>query len=191
MKEFNELINETNDTRLKVYFNLTELKNITGMSIRALKYRMLIVKKKYEGVPALLNMKNRTWKIHYTIVNEFEPKYNLKNKTIHTYNWTSMATWNPKNNYDTSYHIEFVNQIKTQLPYNVISYTVEVDGRGVNHTHLISDAETLELNKAVTSTLSKFIEDSKEYRIQVEPILNKYSAVEYLRKAPLASGIIQ
>jgi hypothetical protein len=49
MKEFNVLINETNDTRMKRYYNLSELVKITGMSTRALKYRMLDVKKKYGG----------------------------------------------------------------------------------------------------------------------------------------------
>lgn len=191
MKDYNQLLNETNDTRLKVYYSLTELMELTGMCARALKYRMLTVKKKYEGVPSLLSKKDRTWKIHYTIVNEFDPKYNIKSKTIHNYNWTTMATWNPKFNYDVKYHQELINQIKEQLPNNVVSYTVETDGRGVNHAHIISDADMKQLNDAVTLTIRKYIEDPYECRVLVEPIYNKYSAVEYLKKAPLTSGILK
>ena len=43
---FNELINETNSYRIKKYYNLSQLEELTGMSIRSLKYRMLDVKQK-------------------------------------------------------------------------------------------------------------------------------------------------
>jgi hypothetical protein len=186
-----QLLEEANDTRLKIYFNLTELMDITGLSIRALKYRMLMVKRKYEDVPTLLSKENKQWKIHYSIIREFEPKYNLKTKTVYTYNWASMATWNTKFNYDCKYHVEIVAQIKKQLPVNVLSYTIETDSRGFNHTHIISDAETHILNNAVTSTMKRFIENPKEYKILVEPIYNKYSAVKYIKKAPLLSGVLK
>jgi hypothetical protein len=123
-------------------------------------------------------------------VEEFQPKYHLKTKTIYNYRWQSMATWNPLYNYDTAYHVELVREIKRQLPDNVISYSVELDGRGVNHTHLISDAGTHELNEAVSSTLSKYIENQKELRMLVQPIINKFSAVDYLQKMPRTSGIL-
>jgi hypothetical protein len=191
MKEFKKLLNETNDTRLKIYFSLSELKEITGLSIRALKYRMLKIKLKYEGVPSLLYKKCRTWNIHYTVIKEFFPQYNTKVKTLYTYDWVSMATWNPLFNYDINYHLELVNQIKSKLPNHTISYAVEIDNRGVNHTHLISDADTKDLDNAVTSTIREYIENPYECRIEIEPIQNKYSAVEYLKKAPLSSGLLQ
>jgi hypothetical protein len=190
MKRFNELINETNSNRIKKYYNLSQLEELTGMSIRALKYRMLDVKEKYKYIPSLLAKKNRQWQIHYTIVKEFEPKYNTKTKTIYTYNWVSMATWNPLYNYDIKYHVEVVNQIKKELPDNTILYSVEADNRNINHTHIVSDADTDELNKAVTSTLKRYIENEKEIRVLVESVYNKFSTIEYIKKAPLTSGVL-
>lgn len=190
MKELNQLINKTNSSRMKLFYNLSELEQEIGMSNRAVKYRMLYVKKKYKDVPSLLSKKNREWHIHYTLLDEFLPKYNLKNKNIYTFNWISMATWNPKFNYDIKYHVEIVNQIKKELPENTISYAVELDSRGFYHTHLISDAETSTLRNAVNSTLLKYVENPKEIQALVEPIIKKCSAVTYLRKNPQACGII-
>jgi hypothetical protein len=191
MKDYDKLLSEANSNRIKTYYNLTELAEITGMCLRALKYRMINVKKKYNDVTMLLNKKNREWQIHYTIIKEFEPRYKVKNSTIYNFNWVSMATWNPKFNYDIKYHVHIVDEVKKQLPNNTIFYAVEVDGRGLNHTHLISDAQTPLLNEVVTSTIRKYIDDEKECQILVELIHNKYSSVEYLRKKPLASAVLQ
>ena len=191
MKNYDKLLDEANSNRIKAYYNLTELTDKTGMCLRALKYRMVEIKKKYNDVPMLLNKKNREWQIHYTIIKEFEPRYKIKNSTIYNFNWVSMATWNPKFNYDIKYHIHLVNEIKKQLPDNTIFFAVEVDGRNMNHTHLISNAETHILSEVVNSTIRKYIDDVKECQVLVEPIHNKYSSVEYLRKEPLAGGILQ
>ena len=191
MKEYDELINQVNSSRVKIYYNLSELMDKTGLSIRALKYRMLDVKRKYENIPTLLSKKNHTWRIHYTIINEFDPKYRIKNRTAYNYNWTTTATWNPKYNYDIKYHLHLLNEVKSHLPGKVISYAIEQDLRGVNHTHLLTDADTQMLNTAITITLGKYYADPKEWQIKLGPVLNKYSSVDYLKKAPLASGIIE
>jgi hypothetical protein len=158
------------------------------MSKRSIKYRMLKVKKKYESIPSLLKKENRQWLIHLTLVDEFLPVYNLKSKTPYTLDWKSVATWNPLLAYDVEYHVELVQQIKVLLPENIISYAVELDSREINHTHLISDAEPEILDEAVKKTLKKFIGNPKEYRLEVAPIMNKYCIVEYMKKAPMASG---
>jgi hypothetical protein len=185
-----EIINETNSNRIKKYYNLSQLEELTGMSIRSLKYRMLDVKQKYKDIPMLLSKRQRKWQIHYTIVHEFHPKYNLKEKTIYTSDWTSMATWNPKDNYDKEYHIELINQIKQRLPNKTIAYTIELDRRNIHHTHIISDAKTEELNVAVTDTFKTFIGNTKETQILVAPLYDKFRAIEYIKKAPQSSGII-
>lgn len=191
MIDFKRLINDTNEKRIKVFYNLTELEGLTGLSTRALKYRMLVVKKKYKEVPSLLSKKNREWQIHYTIVEEFIPKYKTKNRVVSTYDLKSMATWNPKCNYDVQYHLEVIKEIKEQLPDNIITYVVEKDGRGVNHTHIVSDATTLNLNTVLNNTLRKYMTDEEGIQILVEPITNKFSTIEYIRKAPIASGTLR
>lgn len=190
MKTLNELINETNSKRIKVFFNLSELKTITGLSARALKYRMLLVKRKYCNIPALLTKKNNKWEIHYTIIQDFLPKYKTTKSNIYNYDWRSVASWNPLADYDVQYHVEIVKQIKEQLPKITIAYAVEQDGRGVNHTHIVANVDVDILNNAVVSTILKYIDRSTDCKILVEPIQNKYCAIEYLKKAPIASGII-
>ncbi len=191
MKEFNRLINQTNETRVKIHYTLAELESLTGMSLRALKYRMLEVKEKYKEVPSLLSKKYRKWQIHYTIVDEFKPKYNTKNRTIETFDLKSIATWNPKYNYDVKYHLQLIKEIKEQLPQNVLTYTVEVDARGINHSHIVTDAETFILNNAINTTLRKYLLDKSDVQIKVEPIKNKFSTVEYIKKAPIIYGILK
>ena len=184
----NEIINTINSRRIQRFLSTSEIMEITGMSKRSIKYRMLKIKAKYEGVPSLLKKENRQWLIHLTLVDEFLPLYNLKSKTPYTLDWQSIATWNPLLNYDVEYHVELVKQIKVLLPENIISYAVELDSREINHTHLISDAEPQILDEAVKKTLKKFIGNPKVYRCEVAPIINKYCIVEYMKKAPMASG---
>jgi hypothetical protein len=69
----NKLLNEINKTRIKIYYNLNELSDITGLKTRALKYRMLEVKEKYTDITHLLRKEGRSWKIHYTLIIEFMP----------------------------------------------------------------------------------------------------------------------
>jgi hypothetical protein len=184
-----KLINEANENRIKLFYNLSELTTITGLKIRTLKYRMLQVKERYADIPNLLRKEGRTWKIHYTLIIEFLPKYNNTNKTIYTENWVSTSSWNTKNNYTIDYHLKLIDEVKKQLPSCKIGYTIERDKRGVNHVHLISTAKPNELTIAVESVIHLYL-DVTECRVQTNKINNKYSMVEYLRKASLHGAII-
>jgi len=191
MKEFDNLINQTNESRIKVYYNLAELEKLTGMSIRALKYRMLEVKNKYKDVPTLLSKKYRQWHIHYTIVDEFMPKYNTKGRTIETFDLKTIATWNPQFNYDVKFHLQLIKEIKEQLPTNLITYTVELDSRGYNHTHFVSDADPNKVHLAIKKTFGKYLLGKTDIQFEIEPIKNKFSTMEYIKKAPIASGTLK
>jgi hypothetical protein len=186
----NKLLNEINKTRIKIYYNLNELSDITGLKTRALKYRMLEVKEKYVDIPNLLKKEGRCWKIHYTIIKEFFPKYSPNNKTIYSENWISTSTWNPKNNYTIDYHTQLVREIKEQLPNCKIAYTIEKDKRSVKHVHLMSTAKTSDLANTVEMILGQYLDLKKECIIQTTNIHNKYSLFEYLRKASLNGAIL-
>jgi hypothetical protein len=186
----NKLLNEINKTRIKIYYNLNELTEITGLKTRALKYRMLEVKEKYVDVPHLLSKEGKYWKIHYTIVNEFMPKYSPTTKTIYNENWTSTSTWNPKNNYTIDYHVQLVNEVKARLPKHKIAYTIEKDKRGYYHVHLMSTAKTSDLANAVEVVLGQYLDLKRECMLQTTNIHNKYSLFEYLRKASLGGAIL-
>ncbi len=183
-------INEINKTRIKLYYNLSELIPITGLKTRTLKYRMLEIKEKYIDVPNLLRREGRSWKIHYTIINEFMPKYSPTTKTIYNENWTSTSTWNPKHNYTGDYHSHLVNEIKSLLPEDKLVYTIETDKRGVHHVHLMCTAKTLDLANAVETVLGRYLDLKRECMIQTTKIHNKYSLFEYLRKASLGGAIL-
>lgn len=190
MIKFKELINKTNESRIKNYYNLSQLKDITGLKMRALKYRMLVVKEKYKDVPSLLEKVGREWRLHYTLVVEFLPKYNTVSKTIYNHNWQTFTTWNPKNNYTVEYHKQLLNEIKDKLPNNTIVYTIEKDKRGFNHVHIVTDATKETMSKIVEGTLSQYLDLAFDCRTQTNKINNKFSVIEYIKKASREGGVL-
>jgi hypothetical protein len=180
-KECSELLNEINSNRAKIYYQLNQLGDLTGMSLRSLKYRMKIIKEKYYYVPTLLHRDGRAWQIHYTILNEFMPKYKKSQTTVRNHKWETLLTWNTVDSYDKNYHVQLISEVKKQLPYVNIGYVIEVDGRGFNHVHAVTDGYKENVKAAVDSVLSKYIA-KKQYRCQIENINNRGSITNYLSK---------
>lgn len=181
-EEDKKTINELNATRAKIFYQLNQLEDITGMSPRALKYRMKIVKEKYANVPSLLYRTNKAWQIHYTLVDEFMSKYKKKVTTITNHKWETMVTWNTKDNYDVNYHIQLIKEINQELPSVNIGYVIEIDGRGFNHLHALTDGYKDNVEVAVVGVLDKYI-NKNQYHHQVEKINNIGSATSYLKKS--------
>lgn len=190
MNNVKKLINQTNSKRIKNYYTLTELKFITGMSLRSLKYRMKDIKEKYNNVPMLLHKVGKYWQIHYTLVEEFKPKYVMTYSKLFDHHWSSLCTWNPLYNYDIDYHIELIHEIKNEAPNNSFAYVIEQDQRNNNHTHLISDLSMEKLDEIVKKVLTIYIENPKEIQIKTETINNRHNVVTYLMKTAKKSGII-
>lgn len=184
-----KLIEECNSKRSNIYYRLNQLGSITGLSPRMLKYKMQVIKQKYQNVPSLLCKVGRKYRIHISIINEFLPIRNRKNRTVTTYKWKSFATWNMAGSYDKEYHQQLIKEVKEELPTDYFNYTIETDSRGFNHVHLMTDATTLELTNAIRLVLGKYL-SIDEYRLQVNNINNKYSSVQYLGKAPVTSGVL-
>lgn len=190
MKEkFNELINSANSKRNNTYYKLNQLPKITGLSIRMLKYRMIKVKEKYNGVTNLLEKDGKQWKIHYSIINEFMPVNKRKSYTENNYDWQTFVSWNPFENYDKEYHQELIYQIKNEMPDKFIKYTIELDGRGYNHVHFITDAQLPEAKTIVENVIYRYF-SWNEISFEATTILNKYSSVNYANKAPIITEII-
>jgi hypothetical protein len=191
MKEkYNALVNECNEKRSNIYYQLNQLIDITGLSTRMLKYKMTAVKKKYEGLTSLLKKEGKKWQIHHSIVNEFMPINKRKSSNENIYNWQSFVTWNPSQNYDVDYHFELIKEIKSNLPEEKrIKYTIELDGRGFNHVHFISDASLTDMKMMVERVISKYF-SWYEISYRVAEINNKYSSVSYTQKAPITSGTV-
>lgn len=186
--ELLKIIEQCNSKRSNIYYKLNQLESITGLSTRMLKYRMKAIKQKYINIPSLLCKIGKSWQIHISIVNEFLPIRNNKNRQP-IEKWQSFCTWNTKNSYTVDYHLVLINEIKESISPAIIQFAIEEDKRKVNHVHIIATIGEIELNKAVQTILGKYIEQS-QYRIQISSINNKYSAVQYIAKAPLANGVI-
>jgi hypothetical protein len=180
-EEDKKIINELNGTRAKIYYQLNQLEKKTGMSIRTLKYRMKLVKEKYSNMPNLLKRNGKAWQIHYTLIDEFMPKYKKQQTNLYNHKWETFLTWNMKDDYDVHYHIRLINEIKVEIPYANIAYVVEMDGRGFNHIHAITDAYRDNVEVATSKVLDKYL-DLNQYRCQVEKINNTSSATSYLSK---------
>ena len=188
-EECKKIVNELNDNRIKIYYQLNQLEEITGMSARSLKYRMKLVKEKYSGLPNKLHRVGRAWQIHYTIIDEFMPKNRMRKPNLTNSPWESFITWNLKNNYDVKYHIELIKEVQDEFPFCVnIAYVVEQDKRGYNHLHAIADIGKENMEKAVARVLKKYLETT-DFRYQVTEINNKASVISYLRKNGVATII--
>jgi hypothetical protein len=185
-----KLVNNSNKKRSNIYYQLNQLTTITGLSLRMLKYKMLNVKEKYAGVTNLLKKEGKCWQIHHSIVNEFMPVNRRKTIEETNFRWSSFVTWNPFQNYDADYHVELVKEIKALLPKNIIKYTIELDRRGFNHVHFVSDAVPSKTKKIVDEVLFKYFKWF-EVMYQVTEIKNYYSSDEYLQKAPVRNGILK
>jgi hypothetical protein len=188
-EECKKLVNDSNNKRSNIYYQLNQLEKITGLSSRMLKYKMAKIKLKYEGVTSLLKKEGRKYQIHTSIINEFLPINKRKSYNENNYNWKTFASWNPFQNYDAEYHFVLIQEIKSFLPENTIKYTIELDRRGINHVHFISDASVPDLKKMVNKVIFKYF-SWHEITYQVGNINNKYSSVSYTQKAPVKSGVL-
>lgn len=174
-------LDQINSSRTKIYYNLKSLESITMLSTRALKYRMKIIKEKYRASKFLLYKEGRAWNIHYSLISEFLPRYMGKKSNIYTEKWITEFSWNTKSSYNESYHIQLLNDLKTELSHFKVGYSLEKDRRGYYHVHGISYGGKDAVSEAIKKVISRY-EVRNEFRIQVEDIRNKYSYIEYMKK---------
>lgn len=182
MKENSKvIINKINSNRSQIYYKLQDLKELTGLSDRSLKYRMKTVSEKYSNMPSLLRKEGRAWNIHNTILVEFLPKYRKSQTSIYNHPWKTFLTWNMADNYDTKYHNQLIRELKDFLPNANIAFVIEADTRGYNHLHAMLDIERDEVEVEVKKVLNRYLIAS-QYRCQVEKINNTIVTVQYLKK---------
>ncbi|MEY8860158.1 hypothetical protein [Tenacibaculum singaporense] len=61
----------------KTYYEFKEVLELTNISERTFRYRIKELKEKYKNNPELLYKKQHSWRIHQSILVEFNPKYNI------------------------------------------------------------------------------------------------------------------
>ncbi|WP_028871288.1 hypothetical protein [Psychroserpens burtonensis] len=179
---FNQQLDDFYENRKqRKYYSYNDIINITGISERTFRYRINKLKKKYEDVPSLLVKKNRKWKIHYTLVDEFMPKYKPRTLTLSNYDWKTFITWCMAEKYSKDYHQQLINEVMIKFNNNSFYYCIEKTKRGLNHVHILSNASKNELTNEVDKILCKYL-NKNAYRLQVEEMMKKSQAVRYLNK---------
>ncbi|OCK42245.1 hypothetical protein BA195_11515 [Tenacibaculum soleae] len=63
----------------KIYYEFKDVLELTKISERTFRYRIKELKTKYKDQPDLLYKKRHSWKIHISILFEFNNKYTNKN----------------------------------------------------------------------------------------------------------------
>lgn len=63
----------------KTHLKFHEILELTGISERTFRYRIKELKKKYKDSPELLFKKGHSWRIHVSLITEFNNKYTNKN----------------------------------------------------------------------------------------------------------------
>ncbi|RTZ09854.1 hypothetical protein EKM05_05995 [Flavobacterium sp. GSP27] len=182
IEEYSNVINEINKSKVQIYYRLNQLGSMTGLKDRALKYRMKKVKEDYKHIPNLLRFVGRAWEIHYTLIDQFRPKYKRKETTVSNHKWETLLTWNLLDDYDVKYHIQLIEEVKELLPTVNIAYCIEKDRRGFNHIHALIDDDKEKVEVSVAKVLSKYL-NKNYYRTQVENIYNYYSVTSYIQKS--------
>jgi len=185
----NSIVLTERDSKKDKYYQLNQLMDITGLSLRMLKYRMLKVKDKYKDFKELLCRKSNKWQIHHSIINEFMP-IRKKATTSNSIEWVCFVTWNTIENYDMDCHVELLKLIKEKLPLGTrIKYVIEKDKRDVNHVHFLTDASINETIRCVNEVLNHYF-NWYEIMTKITEINCLDSVQNYLAKAPVKSGEI-
>ena len=170
-----------NELKMKIYFSSTDVMNMTGISLRTLRYRIAELKEKYKGVKSLMFQKGNRWNIHNDIVGEFLPKYEPRWKNLYNINWQSFITWSTLNNYDMDYHKQIADELALNNPGSRFYYVLERTDNGKYHAHLLSTGDVKTIEESLRKILSGYI-PYFEYRMEVSEVRNKVMAINYLQK---------
>jgi hypothetical protein len=181
-KNFKELLEDFySNKKQKDYYTANRVMEITGISERTFRYRIKELSELYKDVPSLIHKKDRKWRIHYSIVDEFLSKYPPRSFTFYNLNWKSFITWNCKEKYDEAYHQKLIDEVKNKYPHGNFFSAVEKTKNGVNHVHMVSDIMPNEVKNGVDSVLSNYINQNM-YILEVTPVIKKSQAINYLKK---------
>lgn len=170
------------------YYTLNQLKNEVDLKERALKYRMLYVKKKYKNRNDLLFKSGRCWNIHHSIIFEFDRKL-MKKRGNELQNQT-LVSISPDGNYSVESLIEVVKETFLQLTHIKkdlrIRYYIENGEKGnIPHIHFIVN---LSMDyKSLIRRASQFYINSN---IDVRPVYLERNLICYLEKEVREKGFL-
>lgn len=181
------ITNEKYIEEMKDYYNLREVGELVDIKERQLKNRMIKVKQKYKDDNRLLRRASREWRIHKSIVFEFDRIRVSKSEREKMLN--TLVTISPDGHYDVDYLVELVNKLYTEInkesPVEVIiQYFIE-EGElgGRNHIHFASNLST-----NYTAKIKRHANYYTKCNIDVRNIFDVLQLVEYLKKGVKVQG---
>lgn len=171
------------------YYKLNQLSQFVDLQERALKYRMNSVKRKYQNRPELLHKKGRSWRIHESIIFEFDRKRNTKrDNQFHT---QSLVTVSPNGNYCKESLKEIVTEAYRQLSHirtdlHVRYYIEQGEKGGINHIHILVNLST-NFETVIRRACKHYI----AAHIDVREVFLERNLIKYLEKEVMAKGVIK
>ena len=166
------------------YYQLNQIRNLVDLKDRALKYRMLTVKKKYANRRNLLYKKGRTWNIHHSILFEFDRARKTRKDD------QSLVTIAPHGNYCTESLVKVVEEAHHQLSHLrddlKVRYYIEKGERGkLYHVHFLVNLST-NYESAIRRACSHYISAN----IDVRKVFLERNLITYLEKEVKAKGVL-
>ncbi|MCB9189474.1 MAG: hypothetical protein H6599_09380 [Flavobacteriales bacterium] len=171
------------------YYKLNQLSQFVDLQERALKYRMNNVKKKYQNRQELLYKDGRCWKIHESIIFEFDRKRNTKRDN--QYHTQSLVTISPDGNYCKESLKEVILEAFEQLSHLRsdlrIRYYIEQGERGsLFHVHFI-----VNLSSHFENAIRRACEHYIAANIDVRAVFLERNLIGYLEKEVRAKGFLK
>ena len=167
--------------KLKEYYSSNRIMELTGISERTFRYRIKELAEQYKDIPSLLHKKNRKWKIHYSLVDAFQSKYQPREFTLYNLNWKSFITWNTKDNYPEEYHQELIKEVMDAYSDANFFSAIEKTKKGINHVHLVCDLSPDTITDKIDVILQKYI-GKKGYVLEITEVIKKSQSINYLKK---------
>jgi len=162
----------------KEFYNLKEIENIIDLKYRQIQIRFKIIKKKFAGRNDLIVKKSNVWKIHSSLLKEFD----RKRKSI---DYVLFATISSKNNYSLASWkfiiIELNKTLKNTDNNTRIKYVIEKNSHGILHLHFMTTfRKSRELKNIIASNI--FTGKNNEMNTNVKFIYEVKGLNNYFKK---------
>lgn len=165
----------------KEYYNLKELKEFVDLKDRQLKYRVKEVAKKYKNQSDKISRGKRSWRIHKSIIFEFDRK-RLSNAEREMMKH-SLVTINPDGNYDIDYNKELLGKLIQDLikvsPVDlVVEYFIEQGEWGDKyHIHFVTN-----LKPSFSRLIQRHANYYTKTNCDVRCVYEEWQLYDYLQK---------
>lgn len=175
---------------MKQYYNLKEVGYIVDLKKRQLMNRIKKVKIKYENKPELLKRNKREWRIHKSIIFEFDRKRVTKSERLMRSN--TLVTVSPDGHYDVESNMEILKKINEELnknssiPIKIEYFIQQGELGGKNHIHFITNL-TMDYEKK----LRRYANYYTQCNVDVRPVYEVHELIAYLRREVKLQGVLR